>query len=335
MAEKKMPINLFVQELEAALERKDGYIMGARGQDPKKLNSWYFEQYADRSDYTEKQEKKALYWREHAERVWDCNGLPEGIYQDYTGKNINTKARYNYMEWCEPKGEGMIPPEYRVPGAAVFTGDKPSKIPHVMYLYKPVEAGKPEGDWYLIEARGVLYGVVKTKLSSRKPTFWGHMTKYFDYGSEAEAAPKPEAKPEVEAEKKYVLGDRLLKNTAPDTKGDDVRELQTRLNALGYSCGTVDGLFGSNTEKGVRAFQKAAGIEVDGEFGPESLKALKAAESAGKADYTLYTVKKGDALWLIADKLLGSGARYKEIVKLNSLKSTVIQPGQELKIPKK
>ena len=181
MAEKKMPISLFVAELEAALKRKDGYIMGAKGQDPKKLNDWYFEQYADRDEYTEKQEQKALYWRDNAQRVWDCNGLAEGIYQDYTGKNINTKARYNYMEWCEPKGEGVIPPEYRVPGAAVFTGEKPSKIPHVMFLYKPVDEAKPEGDWYLIEARGVLYGVVKTKLLSRKPTFWGLMTKYFDY----------------------------------------------------------------------------------------------------------------------------------------------------------
>lgn len=187
MADKKMPISLFVAELEAALNRKDGYIMGAKGQDPKRLNDWFFEQYADRDEYTEKQEAKALYWKEHAQRVWDCNGLPEGIYQDYTGVNINTKARYNYAQWCEPKGTGIIPPEYRVPGAAVFTGSKASSIPHVMFLYKPVEADKPEGDWHLIEARGVLYGVVKTRLLSRKPTFWGLMTKYFDYSEPAQA----------------------------------------------------------------------------------------------------------------------------------------------------
>lgn len=189
MAVKKMPISLFVAELEAALKREDGYIMGAKGQDPKTLNDWYFEQYADRDEYSEKQEKKALYWRDHAQRVWDCNGLAEGIYQDYTGVNINTKARYNYAEWCDPKGTGMIPPEYRVPGAAVFTGEKASRIPHVMFLYKPVESDKPEGDWYLIEARGVTYGVVKTRLLSRKPTFWGLMTKYFDYSVDQPLVP--------------------------------------------------------------------------------------------------------------------------------------------------
>lgn len=48
---------------------------------------------------------------------------------------------------------------------------------------------------------------------------------------------------------------------------------------------------------------------------------------------TVYTVKKGDTLWDIAKKYLGSGARYTEIVKLNGLKTSVINVGQKLKIP--
>lgn len=50
---------------------------------------------------------------------------------------------------------------------------------------------------------------------------------------------------------------------------------------------------------------------------------------------TTYKVVKGDSLWSIAVKLLGNGARYKEIKTLNGLKSDTIQPGQTLKIPKK
>lgn len=188
---KLMPIKKFVDELTAAYNRKDGYIMGSTGQDPKKwaVNSWWFTQY----DGNAKQKEKALYWRAHAARVWDCNGLAEGLYKDYSGVDINTKARYNYQNWCEPKGAGMIPVKYRVPGAAVFWGDdnKPSTIHHVGYLVAPVSASKPEGDWYIIEARGVMYGVVKTKLESRKPNFWGWMTKYFDYSSEAKEELKP------------------------------------------------------------------------------------------------------------------------------------------------
>lgn len=39
-------------------------------------------------------------------------------------------------------------------------------------------------------------------------------------------------------------------------KGDDVKALQTFLNINGYQCGMADGIFGKNTEKAVKAFQK-------------------------------------------------------------------------------
>ncbi len=48
-----------------------------------------------------------------------------------------------------------------------------------------------------------------------------------------------------------------------------------------------------------------------------------------------YTVKRGDTLWGIASKQLGSGYRYKEIMKLNGLKSTMIVSGQRLKLPER
>ena len=55
--------------------------------------------------------------------------------------------------------------------------------------------------------------------------------------------------------------------------------------------------------------------------------------TAAKAKDINYTVKKGDTLWDIAKKYLGSGARYTEIVRLNGLKTSVIIVGQKLKIP--
>lgn len=48
-----------------------------------------------------------------------------------------------------------------------------------------------------------------------------------------------------------------------------------------------------------------------------------------------YTVQRGDSLWSIANKFLGKGTRYKEIVALNNLKSTRIYPNQVLKLPTK
>lgn len=53
------------------------------------------------------------------------------------------------------------------------------------------------------------------------------------------------------------------------------------------------------------------------------------------AAYETYTVVKGDTLWGIAAKKLGSGTRYKEIKTLNGLSSDAIYAGQKLKIPKK
>lgn len=267
MAIVRMAIGLFVSGLVAAEARHDGYIMGATGQNPKKwaVNSWWFTQYSG------SQKTKALYWREHAARVWDCNGLPEGLYKDWSGVDINTKARYNYANWCDPKGSGTIPVQYRVPGAAVFMHSASAGyITHVGYLVEPVQAGKPSGDWWVIEARGVNYGVVRTKLSTRGWNRWGWMTKYFDYsasGSTNVSLSGP------------ALGDRILKN---GSEGADVREMQSGLIRLGYDLGRwgADGDFGDATELAVRAFQKANGLTVDGQFGPKSLAAFEQALAA-------------------------------------------------------
>lgn len=254
----KLAIGTFVQELRNAVDRKDGYIMGATGQDPKKWSttSWWYTQYSG------SQKTKALYWRANAKFVWDCNGLAEGIYKKHIGVDINTKARYNYSGWCSQKGTGRIPVNKRVPGAAVFWGSKASSITHVAYLDRPVTEGKPEGDWYIIEARGVMYGVVRTKLYSRDPDFWGIMDKYFDYGNTASTAPAA-----------YKLGERVLKKGA---EGSDVSELQTWLTKFGYLNDQIDGDFGSKTKKAVEAFQKANGLTADGEYGSQSHKAMLA-----------------------------------------------------------
>ena len=52
------------------------------------------------------------------------------------------------------------------------------------------------------------------------------------------------------------------------SRGDAVRKLQEMLNAKGYTCGSVDGIFGSKTKAAVLAFQKANGLAADGIVGP-------------------------------------------------------------------
>ena len=48
------------------------------------------------------------------------------------------------------------------------------------------------------------------------------------------------------------------------SRGDLVRQLQTRLRSWGYYSGTVDGVYGAKTESAVRAFQKRNGLTADG-----------------------------------------------------------------------
>lgn len=258
----KVPIARFVAALGDALARGDGYIMGAYGQNPRtgyldlnvkevkaawKPSGWYYSQYTD-----PEQHAQALKWRETCARVWDCNGLAEGIYQIETGVCINDKARGNYASWCDPKGEGMIPGKYRVPGAAVFWGSKASKIEHVAFLYEPIDQTNPSGDWWLIEAKGVMQGVIRTKLSQRKPKYWGWMSEIYDYNGSSD-----------------ILPTGILKR---GDVGKAVKVMQEALIGLGYDLGKwgADGEYGKATEAAVKAFQHDHNLLETGIWGSDA-----------------------------------------------------------------
>lgn len=61
------------------------------------------------------------------------------------------------------------------------------------------------------------------------------------------------------------------------SKGSAVKDIQAKLNELGYNCGTPDGDFGNNTYNAVVAFQKAKGLVADGIVGNATLPALNKA----------------------------------------------------------
>jgi peptidoglycan hydrolase-like protein with peptidoglycan-binding domain len=68
-----------------------------------------------------------------------------------------------------------------------------------------------------------------------------------------------------------VNGSGLLKRGAV---GQQVRQLQRFLNAIGHGVGTVDGVFGSRTAGGLRAFQEGQGLIADGIVGPNTRKVI-------------------------------------------------------------
>ena len=73
--------------------------------------------------------------------------------------------------------------------------------------------------------------------------------------------------------------------------GSTVKQIQTKLKSWGYYSGSVDGVYGSATEKAVRAFQQKNGLTVDGKAGPQTLKAMGisagSAASSGSGDVAL------------------------------------------------
>ena len=72
----------------------------------------------------------------------------------------------------------------------------------------------------------------------------------------------------------FRLGDRLLYRRVPMLHGDDVAELQSRLSALGFDPGRVDGIFGDQTATALADFQHNIGIAGDGICGPRTLAQL-------------------------------------------------------------
>jgi len=100
-----------------------------------------------------------------------------------------------------------------------------------------------------------------------------------------------------------------------------VATLQRRLKALGYPTGSVDGYFGSNTYRAVRAFQSRNGLSVTGIADPATQKLLysaaaKAYSSSSSSTTStgyrlLYWGCKGDAVRRLQQALLDAG--YKQV----------------------
>ena len=113
----------------------------------------------------------------------------------------------------------------------------------------------------VIEAQGTKAGVIKSKADNKKWTWWGEL-KGVDYGGNVN-----QGFPEKTGWHPTVRR---------GMKGDDVRELQSKLYKLGYNLGSygIDGDFGRATEAAVKEFQEDHKLTVDGVAGPMTWDAL-------------------------------------------------------------
>lgn len=78
---------------------------------------------------------------------------------------------------------------------------------------------------------------------------------------------------------------RILKLTAPLMYGEDIINVQNKLNSLGYNVGIADGYYGEATRIAVMNFQSARGLDVDGEVGPTTWNALFGTSSSSGSNY--------------------------------------------------
>lgn len=118
----------------------------------------------------------------------------------------------------------------------------------------------------------------------------------------------------------YLPGDLLLFDWDGDGVADHIGLCVEWYGTFGIS---IEGNSGNAVQQLSRSHSDVLGV-----YRP----AYAGEETAGDAPEE-YTVQTGDSLWSIAERLLGDGSRWSEIYEANNLPSTVIHPGQVLRLP--
>ena len=68
------------------------------------------------------------------------------------------------------------------------------------------------------------------------------------------------------------------------SRGEEVRQIQTKLKRWGYYSGNVDGIYGTQTLNAVKYFQRKNGLAVDGIAGPKTLAAMGIMNSSNSSN---------------------------------------------------
>lgn len=203
---------------------------------------------------------KAYAWTNGGEGLLESYGKPGAIKQDYQSHGVPDRSANGMFEYAKEQGMewGSIDTMPEIIGLCVrYDG-------HVGFY-----AGNGEVE----EWRGFAYGSQRTRLKDRKWTHWyKHPALNYSDGSATE--------PIV-----YTLGSRLLLLRKPETSGSDVEMLVSLLMQLGYNIpeDKRDGTYNSAVSAAVIRFQAASQLLGDGDYGPDTHKALMAAVSDADA----------------------------------------------------
>lgn len=218
------------------------YVYGAKGSDGKftqtKLD-WLARNY--KSIFTTSYKSKA---KKFIDKVCcDCSGLISW----YTGKILGSSQMYSTAS-----KRGLIKDIDKAPIGAV--------------LWKSGHVGVKIDDTYCVEAKGINYGTVKTKISKTKWTHW----LLFDYIDYDEVKTKT---PVITTKKKINPYNKPTSTIRKGSRGEAVKWIQFELIESGYKL-TIDGIFGKTTLKYVKKFQQSSKLVVDGIVGTKTIDAL-------------------------------------------------------------
>lgn len=204
---------------------------------------------------------KGYAWTNGGQGVLETIGTDKPITSKYGSNGCPDKGANSMFSYAKSKGMdwGVIGTLPELVGVA---------------LHKSGHVGYYVGNGYAVEWRGFAYGCVKTKVAGRGWTHW-YKLPFINYGEVSTTKPDDDV-PATDTVRNLSYKPGSMK------RGEDVRELQVDLNALGFDCGIADGIFGKKTNAAVRAFQAAMKLEVDGIVGQKTRSALELAlESVG------------------------------------------------------
>lgn len=213
------------------------YLMGTTGKTvtqallDERYKNYYQKQHWKREDY----DNATAGWVKAKKTVCDCQGLLDSFLK------LDVNAHYCYTSWCTETGSIEKISRDWVIGEAVFRVSD-NRMVHVGWV-----CGFLGSEPLVVEARGIRYGVVVTKLSERGWTHRGLVTKKLDYS--------PEEIVEEEVTYRFDL-------TSPRQNGTEVMVLQEMLRVCGYTDDEgklldVDGKLGPKTWQALMKFLRA------------------------------------------------------------------------------
>lgn len=89
------------------------------------------------------------------------------------------------------------------------------------------------------------------------------------------------------------------------SRGEEVRKIQQKLKNWGYYSGSVDGIYGTQTQNAVKYFQRKNGLSVDGIAGKKTLAAMGISSSSSSSGSGSFS---SNDVYLLA-KVIGAEAR--------------------------